>query len=361
MGHGEFVVSPNAKRQKHRQDDDIYSARRRLYWFPTSMRTLALIAALLVVLPGSGETLREFLKNNAIPANSFSKAELDQEINGAAGGQGPVVIAVYVRIQGDAVAGDPRLVRFDKISGAVERAEVKPENEDLCCGSPLQVDLMGDFTLLYFHINPSADCVLVLGKDRKLITTLYGFDVREVAPGQVVFVEDMMHFAPLHPERLELADLRTGKKLELYPPEGDALRAAFAREHAQHMPPKATCEKMDDPCTPEDYDESIDFVDADGHGSFAFVVHRDALHATASEQPPDSVASGAALYHYAGDGKVWLYCEESLSDEEAKALTPLPGRQAGGSAMKARCTPNLPVAPDMSNAEYSPFEDRKPH
>ena len=325
------------------------------------MRALVLIVALLLALPASGETLREFLKANAIPANSFSKSELDEEINGAAGGHGPLTIAVYVRIQGDVVAGDPRLVRFDKASGAVERAEVKPEDEDLCCGSPDDIAWIGDYAVLSFHINPDAEAVLVVGKDLKLVTTLYGFDVREVAPGQVVFIENMVHFAPVHPERLAFADLASGKTIELYPPKGDALRSAFAREHAKHMPPKAACEKMNDPCTPEAYDENIDFVDADGHGSFAFVVHRDALHATADEQPPDSVASEAALYQYAGNGKGWLYCEEKLSDDEAKELVALPAQKAGGPASKGRCTPSLPVAPDMSNADYSPFEGRKPN
>ena len=325
------------------------------------MRKLVWIATLLFALSSRAETLREFLKDNAIPANSFSKAELDEEINGASGAQNQSVIAVYVRIKDDAVTGDPRVVRFDKNSGAVQRAEIKPDNEDLCCGSPLQVDLIGDYAFLYFHINPSAGAVMVIGKDLKLVTTLYGIDVREVSPGQVVFIENMIHFAPVHPERLKFADLASGKTMELYPPKGDALRAAFAREHAQHMPPKATCEKMDDPCKAEEYDESIDFVDRDGHGSFAFTVQRDALHATAGEQPPESVVSESALYRYSWDGKAWLYCEEKLTEDEAKALSALAVQQAGASASKGRCTPSLAVAPDMTGADYSPFESRKPH
>ncbi|HEV2448634.1 MAG TPA: hypothetical protein VGS58_22025, partial [Candidatus Sulfopaludibacter sp.] len=163
------------------------------------MRTLVLIAAWLLALPGSAETLREFLKANAIPATSFSKAELDEEVNGASGARNQSVMAVYVRIKDDAVTGDPRVVRFDKNSGTVQRAEVKPENEDMCCGSPDGIELMGDFAVLSFHINPDAETMLVVGKDLKLATTLYGFDVREVGPGQVVFIENMVHFAPVHP------------------------------------------------------------------------------------------------------------------------------------------------------------------
>lgn len=321
------------------------------------MRSLALIAALLITLSCRAETLREFLKTSGIPDNNFSKAELDKEVNGAVGNNQQIVLAAYVRVEGDQLTGNPRLVRYDRDSGAILRSEVKPEDEDMCCGSPEDINLIGDFAILSFHSNPSAETMLVLGKDLKLVTTLYGFNVREVAPGQVVFIENMVHFAPVHPERVQFADLRTAKTKELYPPQGDALRAAFAREHARHMPPHATCEKSDDPCRPDLYDEDIDFVDTDGHGAFSFTVHRDALHATAEGQPPDAVASEAALYRYAANGNAWLYCEEKLSDTEAKSLAP--SGHSGDAATKARCTPTLPVTPDMSTANFSPFDGHR--
>ena len=242
------------------------------------MRTLALIATLLLALSGRAEALRELLKSGGIPEEKFTRAELDAEINGAVGINHQAVLAAYLLVNGDQLAGNPRVVLYDRSSGAIQRAEVEPEDEELCCGSPLQVKFIGDSAFLYFHVNPSADAIMVLGKDLKLVTTLYGFEVREVLPGQVVLTENMIHFAPVHPERLQLANLRSGARMELYPPQGDVLRAAFAREHATHMPPRATCDQMNDPCTPELYDEAIDFVDEDGYGGFAFIVHRDALH-----------------------------------------------------------------------------------
>jgi hypothetical protein len=135
--------------------------------------------------------------------------------------------------------------------------------------------------------------------------------------------------------------------MELYPPQGDALRAEFAREHARHMPPHETCMQMNDPCKPELYDEDIEFVDGDrGSNPFEFTVHRDASHATSPGQPPESVESAAALYRYAWNGQSWTYCEEGLPDKTRN----------GGQG----CTPNLPVKPDTSNADFSPF-DRRVH
>jgi hypothetical protein len=322
------------------------------------MRKLALMVVLLLAISSRAETLRDVLKTGGIPEDKFTKAELDQEVNGWARHADQVVVAVYVRLKGEMLTGNPQVVRYERNRGVIQRAEVKPEDEDFCCGSPGDIEFAGDFIILSFHIKPSAEAMLVLGKDVKQVTTLYGFNVREVLPGQIVLIENMIHFAPVHPERLELADLHTGARTELYPSQGDALRAAFASEHKKRMPPRLTCEKMNDPCTPELYDEDIEFAGEDGHGNFAFTVHRDAVHATAEEQPPNSIASEAALYRYSWNGNAWLYCEEKLSDREVQSLTPAPGK-IGETSTRLGCTPNLPVTPDMSNADYSPFSSHR--
>ena len=199
-------------------------------------------------------------------------------------------------------------------------------------------------TLVSFHITPSAETILVITNNLKLAATLYGFDVREVFPGKVVFIEDMIHFAPVSPERLELADLHTGARTELYPPRGDTLRAAFAREHAIHMPPSAICTRMNDPCKADLYDEDIQFVENHGRGDFTFTVDRVAAHATEEGKPPQIVASEVALYRYAWNGESWLYCEEKQPATTTQSST------------QEHCTPNLPVTPDLSTADFSPFD-----
>ena len=321
------------------------------------MRMVGFIAVFLFALASSAETLRQVLKTNGIPESRFSSSELDGEVSAAADVKGTRVLLVYLRVEKDNIlTRDPQLVQFDRDSGAVARLELKPEDTDLCCGSPNGVEFVGDFSILSFHINPSAAAMLVLGKDLQLLTTLYGFDVREVAPGQLVFVENMIHFAPVHPERLQLADLRSGKRMELYPPVGDALRAEFAREHAKHMPPHATCMKMNDPCSPDLYDEDIEFVDNDRGGNFVFRVRREALHATEGDHEPDSVLSETALYRYAWRGSEWKYCEEELPQDQTSSREQ--GLQRNAS-LKVECVPALPVSPEMSNADFSPFDGHR--
>src|SRR5579859_867320 len=149
------------------------------------MRTLVLVAALVLALTSPAETLREFLKSNRIPETSFSKAELGEGVNGSAASRNEIVLAAYVRLKGELLSGNPHLVRFDGKSGAILRSDIKPEDEDTCCGSPEQIEFAGDFAILSFHIKPSAETMVVVGKDLKQVATLYGFDGHEVAPGEI--------------------------------------------------------------------------------------------------------------------------------------------------------------------------------
>lgn len=318
------------------------------------MRLLGLITVLIVALTSPAETLRDVLKSNGVPESAFSRAELDGSVNAAAAAKNNRVLVVYLRLDNNGLIGNPQLVQFKRDSGALVRSGVKPEDEDRCCGSPDGVEFVGDFAILSFHINPSAATMLVLDKDLKLVTTLYGFDVREVVPGQLLFIENMIHFAPVHPERLQLADLRTGKRMELYPPRGDALRAEFAREHAKHMPPPSTCMQMNDPCKPELYDETVEFVDTDRGGNFVFTVHREALHAMVIGQPPESVGSETAFYRYAWNGRSWMYCEQKLTADQV-ARYKAQGHHEN-LVLENDCTPALPVVADTSNAQFSPFD-----
>jgi len=317
------------------------------------MRLIALIAVLLIALTSPAQTLREVLKTNGIPVTTFDGAELDGNVNAAAAVKDNQVLVVYMQVDKKSMfTGEPKLIQYNRNSGTVIRTEVKPEDANLCCGSPEDISLVDDFAIVSFHINPSAETMLVLSKDLKLVNTLYGFDVHQVGPGQVVFIENMIHFAPAHPERLQLADLRTGKRIELYPPQGDPLRAAFAHEHDEHMPSEAACAKMDDPCEPELYDEDIEFLDSDGHGNFGFTVRRDA----GNNEEPESGISEVALYRYAWNGSEWKYCAEKLPQDQASNQRR--GNQ-GDASPKNGCSPALRVVPDMSNADFSPFDTQR--
>ena len=314
---------------------------------------ISLVAMTLVSLTCPAETLRELLLASHIPVTSFSDSELTGNVNGTTSSRAQITLVVYRALSGEMLSGPVQLVRYDKSSGHVYRRKLQESQEDVCAGSVGDPNFIGEFTLLSTSISPSAECLLVLGKRLELVRTLYGFSPVEVAPETVVLTENMIHFAPVHPERLQIADLRHGTTQELYPPKADALRAQLAREHAKHMPADETCMRMNDPCDPEMFDEDISALQTDGKGRFSFIANQSASHSTEEGKSPDIVASQVVLYVYARSEKGWLYCEQRLpgSDEQPNVSF---------DDAVTRCTPGLPVVPDGSTAVYNPFLKPQP-
>ncbi len=119
-----------------------------------------------------------------------------------------------------------------------------------CGRQPDGISFIEEFIVLSSSLTPSAECLQLFDKKLQLHSTLYGFGPVLVAPGQIVMIENMIHFAPVHPERLQLVDLHSGAIQELYPPKNDQAREHLAGEHARHMPSKELCMSMNDPCAP---------------------------------------------------------------------------------------------------------------
>jgi hypothetical protein len=318
------------------------------------MRIFCLMTAFLwLALSSTGQTLGDLLHSAGVPAAGLAKAEIEESINGTNAVSGQYVYVVYVLVKGDLISGYPHLLRYDTKTGAILRSNLQLGEKDECCGSPLGIEFVSGYLILSFHDNPSASTVVVLDKKLAFVELLYGFGVHEIAPNQIVLTENMIHFAPVQPERLQFVDLRTGAAAELYPPKDDLLRKRFAQEHRLHMPTEETCREMNDPCDPEMYDEDISVLGADGRESFALIAYRDALHAIHKEETPVRVASDSALYLYLRGRGGWLYCEEPISQDEARDL--IADDANGYARVKARCTPNQPVVPDLTTSEFNPF------
>lgn len=301
---------------------------------------------LLFASSGSfAQTLKEFLVGQQIPIASFSKAELGQTVEFLAAIHDETVFLAYQARKDDLLVGPTHLATYDRNSGAVLRKDLEVDNADICSGGADGVAFFGEFTLLSASESPSAECIFVLDDKLQRLRTLYGFDPVLIAPGQVVIIENMIHFAPVHPEKLQFNDLRSGLNTELYPPKNDALRAKLAAENAAHMPSQETCTRMNDPCDPAVFDEDISAFQTDGKDRFAFIATQSANHATKEEEPPETVASQSVLYVYSRDQNKWLYCEQELEQSVIELLSS--GQTTRFEDMAAHCTPNLPVVPEQ--------------
>lgn len=316
------------------------------------MRLLCLFAAFLLAPASSAETLRHALMTNGDPQNIFSDSELDGNVNAAAAVKGDQGLVVYMRLDNSNLfTGNPQLVEFDRNSTTIHRSEVAPPNGSFCCGSPEEVTFVDDFAIVSFHINPSAEVMLVLGKDLKVVRTLYGFDLHQVGPAQVVFIENMIHFAAEHPERLRFADLQTGRTQELYPIRGDVLRAQFAELHRRHMPPENTCQQNNDPCNPLIFAETIEFLSTEPTGAFSFRVVRLAAHPWVTKDAIVDLPFQETTYNLRHTQDGWSYCSTEIS--AAKLITPV--KRAVPDKAQPNCSPNLPVVADQDAAQASPF------
>lgn len=309
------------------------------------IRILGWIACFLFVPPAcySQYSLRKELTQAGIPLTSFSNAELDEAVDGTGASKQPYVFFVYVRRDGDSLTGLPHLVRYDQNTEAILRLDLQLKKQDpYCCGSPEGIKFLDDYLLLYFHYNPSASSVLVLDKNLKLLQSLDGFSLQKVALNQIVMVENMVHFAPVHPERLQWADLSENFTQEIYPLKNDPVRNRFKLEYVKRMP--AMCKLSNELCDYGLFEEGCVYLGGDGQTQIAFECGRSANYQAKQGKESVPYFTDSAIYLYAHNSKGWAYCAQAISEDEATALDK--EETKGYDKIKSRCTPNLPVVPD---------------
>jgi hypothetical protein len=141
------------------------------------------------------------------------------------------------------------------------------------CRSGFVIDRFPGGYLLRAHINPSAECTVVLGPDLSVRGVLAGWPVAALADGRLVYQRNQVHFASFHPVALALFDDRRGETA-LYPPRP---ARGMRRAHVDHLRGVYTavwCSAHNHPCDPELFDEHVSSrVVADAGGdALAFVV-----------------------------------------------------------------------------------------
>jgi hypothetical protein len=315
------------------------------------MRNLFIVFSLLcAALSSAAQTLADELQRAGIPEARFSSIELAHKVEATNAQQSGLTYVVYIRVEASRFVGFPQFVQYEAKSGRLLRSELQAGENESCCGSPLKINFTRNYSLISFHNNPSAVTALVVDRQLKLVDVLFGFDFHEIAPDEVVFIENMIHFAPTHPERIRVVDLRSGRTKELYPPRGDALRVAFARILSQHLPSLVDCQEANDPCDPDEFDESIEFLPGDGRGGFRVRVQHEAAYTRVIKDSVAEVLSQAAMYSYHRINGGWLYCgrELSASNFVYSAKSAAPDAQLA-------CEPNQPVIADETEGQPGPL------
>jgi hypothetical protein len=142
------------------------------------------------------------------------------------------------------------------------------------CRGGLAIERFPAGFLVRAHINPSAECTMVLGPDLTVRGVLAGWPVLTLADGRIVYQRNQVHFASVHPVALALFDPRRGTDLTLYPRKPDrAARAAHvARMRTVYAP--TWCSTHNHPCDPDVFDEHVasDVVTDAREETLAFVM-----------------------------------------------------------------------------------------
>ena len=145
-----------------------------------------------------------------------------------------------------------------------------------CMGSALEISEAGGLIEINTHINPSAGCVLILKSNLSFVAELFGW-IRGRVGCDLILEENAVHFAPTHPLRVSLFNLRSGRLLPIYPAAHDAAREGFVAELRKHLRSTESCAEQNRACDPETFSASIANVKVDEQRSrFSFDVEMNA-------------------------------------------------------------------------------------
>ena len=214
-------------------------------------------------------TLRGALHEEGLPLDSPNLPNLDQKITSGAelDTAGQFAIAYY--LDNGTRRLDPPLyvLRYDRKaktwqSGAIAQAGADTHGAEAppCLGSVMDIRSFGDGLILETHINPSAGCALLLSKELKLESSLYGWVLDTFADGALLYHRSQVHFATVHPTEIAVFDTRAKKDFTIFPPKGEtpvrqkliAELQEFFKTHRDY------CSKANDPCDPRMFDSALD-------------------------------------------------------------------------------------------------------
>lgn len=235
---------------------------------------------ILLLLPGFGgnvgglpvpaRQLGDVLRKNDIPAERMSSAERAREITQwMAAREGAKVLVAY-SLPEDERAETPffHLLRYDPAKAGLEQVKVEPDGE---CGYQFaQMELLAGMMVLEMSLNPSAGCAILIDERLRVVDQIAGTIVG-TAHGQLILYGNMVHFAPTHPEELQVYDPATRKQVTVFPQAGDARRKRFTERLRRVLPPEAWCGENNKACDPKEFTTELSEVKVDPTGmSFRF-------------------------------------------------------------------------------------------
>jgi len=279
---------------------------------------------------GEGKTLRQVLAAEQLPLDAEKLTNLDKTISsGAELNDASQFVIAYFLLDGTGRLNPPIYVDlFDRKSGqwrsgSIGEAAAKWEGGDVdCLGSVLSIAAYADYFALETHINPSAGCEIILSREMKVKTALYGWTLGHFGDGGIFYHRSQIHFATVHPAELAFYDPATGKDFILFPHKPfQEIRLEEIKELREFFAAHPdSCQKTDDPCDPESFDSSIEgkIITGDRGHAAAFVVSYEKEGFGQDEKKPEGPAKVVYVYRHVNDETKMEYRELLWSDVKAR-------------------------------------------
>jgi hypothetical protein len=283
-------------------------------------------AAPMALAQGEEKTLREVIEAEKLPADAGALHNLDKTITSGAELNAGVqfAIAYYVSDASGLLKAPLFIDIFDRNTrrwrtGIIESATANWKGMDVdCFGSVLSITAISDSYALETHNNPSAGCELILTRDLKLKTSLYGWIVGHFADGGTIYERSQVHFATVHPAEIAMYDPAAGTDFTIFPHKPDQkIRMKISEDLREFFKTHQDyCKKADDPCDPDSFDSSLEgkLVTDDREHALAFVISYELQGYGQDDHKPSGPPEVVYVYRYVSD-EAKMECREMLWSE----------------------------------------------
>jgi len=275
-------------------------------------------------------TLRQAIAQAGVSVEGADLPNLDKAITSGAelNDEAEFVITYFVAEDSGNLDAPLFVHRYDKRQQtwtSVKLPEAPAQAQDMnvpCMGSVLAIHRFQGFYLLDTHLNPSAGCVLILTKELKWKTSLYGWFLGGLGKDHVIYHRSEIHFAAAHPMELGMYDLASDRDFALFPPKPDPpIRKDLAKRIGEFFAAHADwCNINNHPCDATWFDSSLS-------GEVAVSAEQDALAFVVSYETevdhkggnlPEGPKAVLYVYRHVSDGSRRQIRESLLQEAEQK-------------------------------------------
>ena len=276
------------------------------------------------------KTLRQVLSNLKVPIEQNKLSGLEEPLAGevALSNSSQVAVAYTLASQQNEPTPPIYVDRYDRAQNewsSTALGDGKKDHADMdftCTGSLESIQADGARLFVETTLNPDAGCTLIFSVDLKLEATLFGWTLGKLNDDELIYERNEVHFAAVHPAKIDLYDFRTKQDIPLFPrkPYQAIWNTRVEQMKEFYRPRQSWCKANNDPCDPEQFDSALvgDVAANDKEKAVAFVISFEQIQVFDGEQKPSGPKQVVYVYRNADDESKLEYREMLMSEVQAR-------------------------------------------